>query len=134
SAAGGSAAVRYERVWGVALSADTANGQRQHATVSQWDTRGGLLVATSREHTSGIWAVALSAEGQLLASASWDGTNRLFEAPSGRALATLNGHVGSLHGVELTPDGRLLVSGSGDGTVRQWDVATGQLVTTIRGH
>jgi WD40 repeat protein len=36
-----------------------------------------------------VWSVALSADGQLLASGSFGGTVRLWEAPSGAHVRTL---------------------------------------------
>ena len=42
-------------------------------------------------HTSAVRGVALSADGRLLASGSYDGTVKLWEAPSGTCLRTLRG-------------------------------------------
>ena len=50
---------------------------------------GGRLLATLEGHTGGVWGVVLSADGRLLASGSFDGTVRLWEASSGAHLHTL---------------------------------------------
>jgi WD40 repeat protein len=91
-------------------------------------------MSTLEGHTSGVWGVALSADGQLLASGSQDGTVRLWEANTGRLLATLEGHTSGVWAVALSADGRLLASGSADRTVRLWEANTGRLLATLEGH
>jgi WD40 repeat protein len=78
--------------------------------------------------------VALSADGQLLASGAFDGAVRLWETRTARPVATLHGHTGGVRGVALSADGQLAASASEDSTVRLWETRSGRPVATLRGH
>src|SRR5207302_1677710 len=110
-------------------------------------------LATLEGHTSPVYGVALSADGRVLASGSWDRTLRLWQTPSasdgelgwqadspaalpkgGQLLATLHGHTGGVRSVALSANGRLLASGSWDGTIRLWQAPEGRPLATLRGH
>ncbi|MET7571907.1 hypothetical protein ABZT04_25870 [Streptomyces sp. NPDC005492] len=72
-----------------------------------------------------VTSLAFAPGGQVLASAGWDGTARLWRVTGGRALwplAVLRGHTGFVRSVAFSPDGRTLVTASEDTTVRVWDV------------
>ncbi|MFJ9614380.1 nSTAND1 domain-containing NTPase [Streptomyces noursei] len=76
-------------------------------------------------HDDVVTSVAFAPGGRLLASASWDGTARLWQVTGGRALwplAALRGHTKFVRSVAFSPDGRTLVTASEDTTVRVWDV------------
>ncbi|MCW6004310.1 hypothetical protein K1W54_06905 [Micromonospora sp. CPCC 205371] len=80
------------------------------------------------------WHVAFSPDGRTLASASDDGTVRLWDMLGGRLRAVLTGHSDLVWMVVFSPDGRTLASASDDGTVRLWDMPGGQLRGTLAGH
>jgi WD40 repeat protein len=74
-----------------------------------------------------VVSVAFNPKGRTLASASWDGTVRLWSVGTRREIgAPLRGHAGAVHGVAFSPDGKTLGSVGDDSTVRLWDVRTGR--------
>ncbi|MFK0257983.1 hypothetical protein [Streptomyces sp. NPDC090445] len=76
-------------------------------------------------HDDVVTSLAFGPGGRLLASASWDGTARLWQVTGGRALwplSVLHGHTKFVRSVAFSPDGRTLVTASEDTTVRVWDV------------
>ena len=79
-------------------------------------------------------SVTFSADGNILATRSWDKTIRLWDADTGQLRHTLTGHQDDVDIVVFSPDGRTLASGSQDNTVRLWDAITGEHVKTLRGH
>jgi WD40 repeat protein len=101
-------------------------------TVKLWEAPSGRLPASPEGHTSGVWAVTLSADGRLAAGGSWDGTVKLWDTGSGRLLASLRGDGSTVRGVSLSRDGRLLASGGYGGTVRLWETSSGALLRALR--
>lgn len=64
----------------------------------------------------------------LLATASADGTVRLWNPATGAALKTLTGPTDWVYAVALSPDGSLVAGGTYNGEVRVWKTADGALV------
>lgn len=86
---------------------------------------------TAAAHSDVVQSVDVARDGTKIASASADGTIRIWNAQTGAMQRTLAGHLGAVTCVAFTADGERLVSGGEDGTVRLWSVVTGQLLMRI---
>ena len=84
-----------------------------------------------REHAKAVNSVAYFPDGERLASASDDGTVKVFSTVSGEVLLELPGHEGGAKCVTVSPDGKTLASGGEDGAVKVWDAKTGQCEATV---
>ncbi|MEH2042595.1 WD40 repeat domain-containing protein, partial [Nostoc sp.] len=94
----------------------------------------GQLLKTLTGHSSSVYSVAYSPNGQQLASASRDKTIKIWDVSSGQLLKTLTGHSDSVISVAYSPNGQQLASASWDKTIKIWDVSSGQLLKTLTGH
>ena len=100
------------------------------------------LRATLKGHTNAVVAVAFSPDRQTLASASYDGTLKLWDVTTGKERATLGEYRGCLGCVAFSPDGKTLASGAIGSPaalpdlkqVKLWDVATSKVRTTVEGN
>ena len=86
-----------------------------------------------RGHSRGVYDVAFSPEGSMLATGSYDGTVMLWDAERGEVTRVLEGHDDTVHAVTFTPDRQYVVSAGGDRTARLWERETGSPVATLVG-
>ena len=98
-----------------------------------WQRKVGSGHTTLHGHTGYVTSVAFSPDGSRLASASFDGTVKVWNAATTKETLTIKGHTGRVHCVAFSPDGSRLASGDDD-TVRLWDAVTGRETLTLRGH
>jgi cytochrome c len=91
----------------------------EDARIALW-TPGNSAPGTVLEgHKGPVVGLAASPDGGWLASASWDGTLRLWPLAGGAPMV-LAGHRQNVNGVAFTPDGTSVVSAGYDATVRIW--------------
>ncbi len=82
-------------------------------------------VAALKTHTETVEAVAVSADGKFLATASFDKTVKLWDATTGKEIRTYGGeqgHKGQVLCVAFSAKGDQIATGGADNTVRIWDV------------
>ena len=147
----------------LASDASTVATGGSDGIVNILDTFDGTVRHMLRGHTSRIWDVAASAPGDMLASASGDGTVRLWSS-AGEHLSTLGGEGGDVYGVRFRPSqstpspsrnqapaswpdtnghsptggssssSQQITTASYDRIIRTYDIETSSLIRTFSGH
>jgi len=92
------------------------------------------LAQTLTGHSDPVTSVAISPDGQTLASGSWDKNIKLWDLATGTQILTLTGHSDLVDSVAISPDSKIVASGSKDKTIKLWDLATGTQILTLTGH
>ncbi|OKH58690.1 hypothetical protein NIES2130_13455 [Scytonema sp. HK-05] len=116
------------RVWGNANSQKQAEMQATLGQAVYWTRERNRLEG----HEDVVQSVSFSPNGQMLATASYDNTVKLWRS-DGSLIATLQEHTQPVMSVSFSPDGQTIASGSQDGTVRLWD-RNGKLIRFIKAH
>ena len=78
--------------------------------------------------------IALSPDGQIIASESDDKTICLWNIKTGELKRMLKGHNDRIYSVVFTLNGQILISGSEDNTIRLWHVTSGKNIKTYTTH
>jgi WD40 repeat protein len=90
-----------------------------------WDVGRERLASVLEGHTGSVVGSCFAPTGHLLATNSWDGTARVWNAATGEPLVSTPTHV-----VGFSPDGRRLAFQDGT-TLGLWDVAFGEDIRTL---
>jgi WD40 repeat protein/transcriptional regulator with XRE-family HTH domain len=88
---------------------------------------------TLRGHTDEVWGAVFSPDGTQVATASADGTARIWDATTGKELLIVKSS-GIVWHAMFSPDGKLLATAGQDGVAHIWDVRTRQKVLELVGH
>jgi WD40 repeat protein/serine/threonine protein kinase/DNA-binding SARP family transcriptional activator len=79
-------------------------------------------------HTSGVYGLAFTPDGQRLVTAGEDGTAKVWDTASGRELLVLTAQPQGLLDVAITQDGNYLATAGRDGAVRLFILDTKELI------
>jgi hypothetical protein len=102
--------------------------------VVAWNPADGARVADLAGHPTAVWAVEISPDGKLAATAGYDGLVKLWDLPGRAAKHDLAKHKGWVRSLAFSPDGTRLASAGEDGTVVIWDAGSGAEVKTVAAH
>ena len=116
-------------------------------TAKVWEAATGRLLLNLPGHQDWVSSVAFQPSaateetppdieqcGRRLATASHDGSVRVWNIGAVHEAAVLTGHHGPVESAVFTPDGGRVVTASDDGTARVWDLSTGDTLAELRGH
>ena len=85
-------------------------------------------------HRQAVISLAISLDGNTLASAACDRTIKLWDTRTGALLHTFLGHTGWVTSVAISRDGATLASAGDDYMLKLWDVKTGDGIETAPGR
>ena len=99
--------------------------------VCVWDTVKKELRLTLKGHTDGIMWTGFSPDDKLIATVSWDKTNRIWDAESGKLLHTFTTTGQNWTGA-FSPDSHYFASTCGGGDVFAWDLTNGEEIASYK--
>ncbi|KIK41535.1 hypothetical protein CY34DRAFT_45343, partial [Suillus luteus UH-Slu-Lm8-n1] len=107
-------------------------------TLRIWDLETGEVLKKMEGHSRGVFALAVSRDGQIIASGNYGGELIAWHGETGESLAQpIKAHSNWINSVDFSPDGTVLATGSGDDTVKFWCTKTWQMqerVASFKGH
>ena len=117
----------------VAPSGRWAVSAARDGTVVSMDLEAGTARTLVRG-SAPFWTLALSPDGQRLATGDAEGGAQVWDAQDGSARLELTGHDDWVTGVAFSPDGRRLATAGKDARVLLWDLDDGRKIAEFLGH
>ncbi|WP_169972782.1 c-type cytochrome domain-containing protein [Tautonia rosea] len=100
-------------------------------TVAVWRVETGERLGSWKGHADAILSAALSPDGAVLATASYDRIVTLWNLESGDEIRSLREHTDAVYALAFSPDGTKLASASGDRTVKLWETESGRRLESL---
>jgi WD40 repeat protein len=82
-------------------------------------------------HDGYVHSVAFSNDGTMLATASVDGTAKIWDFATGKEKQILKGHTGNVNTVAFNKDGTIVATGGADKSIRFWNPKDGKLIKDL---
>jgi len=122
--------------WSVLGVAHLPDGQRiitcsEDGSLRLWERESGAQIGNDwrdDEDEEGVCIIALSPNGETVASGGRHGMVKLWNIETRKVVAKWTGHTKLVRAVCWSRDGGRVVTGSSDGTARIWDVESGETV------
>ena len=92
------------------------------------------VVAKASMDMAKVYALAISKDNRLLATALWTERSKVWSLDSGDFKRTLRGHKSDVQTVQFGPDDRQLISGSMDYQIKVWNLETGEEIASRQAH
>ncbi len=114
-----------------------ANGSRAFSagrndkSIGAWDVSSAIFMRLVEGHKQPVEALALTADGTTLLSASSDYSVGIWDAINGTLKTALQGHRAEVNALAISRDNRQAASASNDGSVKLWDIASGKCLKTF---
>jgi WD40 repeat protein len=119
----------------VRFSKLVTSGRGKEGEAIVWSMTDGTRITDLYGHEGAIDDIALQPQAMLLATASTDGTARVWTLGRNPHLyAQLSGHLNPVSGVAFSPTGFSIVTRSTDGTARVWRPTGGLARAVLAGH
>lgn len=82
-------------------------------------------------HDGLVFNIAFSNDGKTFATASFDGTVKLWDFSTGKERTVLKGHTGPVYGVAFNNDATVVATGGDDKNIRLWNSKDGKLIKEL---
>jgi WD40 repeat protein len=97
-------------------------------TLCLWDLEIGVVLKKMEGHSSKVWALAVSRDGQMIASGDKGGEIIAWHGETSESLTKpIKAHSHWIISVDFSPDGTVLAIGSFDGPMKFWCTKTWQM-------
>jgi WD40 repeat protein/transcriptional regulator with XRE-family HTH domain len=127
----------FDPVHAIAVSPDGrywAAGSNSSGQVYLWLDEGRVPHLALQAHSDRVTAVAFSPDGTMFATASWDGTLKLWSVAGGERLWASREQQSVVSSISFHPDGQHLANCGYDGTIRIWNVREGTCLLVMEAH